>query len=73
MASLKLQRLAARLRVNGAKSEGDIAQHTLLAADITRLLERPADNATMLPAAPAPPGAPIGDGGQDWLSRPRWW
>ena len=24
----------------------------------------------MLPAAPAPPGAPIGDAGQDWLSRP---
>jgi hypothetical protein len=24
-------------------------------------------------AGGAPPGAPIGDGGQDWLSRPRWW
>jgi Met-zincin/Domain of unknown function (DUF5117) len=70
MASLKLQRLAARLRVNGAKSEGDIAQHTLLAADITRFLERPADNAKLLPAAPAPPGAPIGDMGQEWLARP---
>jgi hypothetical protein len=72
VASLRLQRLAARLRVNGTKSVADVAQHTLLAADITRFLERPADNAKMLPAAPAPPGAPIGDGGQEWLSRPRW-
>jgi hypothetical protein len=70
LASLKLQRLAARLRVNGAKSEADIAQHTLLAADITRFLERPADNAKALPAAPAPPGAPIGEPAQDWLARP---
>jgi hypothetical protein len=70
LASLKLQRLAARLRVNGAKSEADIAQHTLLAADITRFLERPADNAKTLPAAPAPPGAPIGEPAQDWLARP---
>ncbi len=70
MASLKLQRLAARLRTNGTKADADIAQHTLLAADIKRFLERPAETAKMLPAAPAPPGAPIGDTGQDWLSRP---
>ena len=70
IASLKLQRLAARLRVNGTKADADIAQHTLLAADIKRFLERPAETAKMLPAAPAPPGAPIGDTGQDWLSRP---
>ena len=70
MASLKLQRLAARLRVHGTKTDADIAQHTLIAADITRFLERPAANATVLPAAPAPPGAPIGDIAQDWLARP---
>ncbi len=70
IASLKLQRLATRLRANGTKDEADIAQHTLLAADIKRFLERPAETAKMMPAAPAPPGAPIGDIGQDWLSRP---
>ena len=70
IASLKLQRLSTRLKVNGTKGDADIAQHTLLAADIKRFLERPAETAKMLPAAPAPPGAPIGDTGQDWLSRP---
>jgi len=70
IASLKLQRLAARLRVNGTKTDADIAQDTLLAADIKRFLERPADNAKVLPAAPAPPGAPIGDMPQEWLARP---
>jgi hypothetical protein len=72
LASLKLQRLATRLR-NGAaaKGEADQAQHTLLAADITRFLERPSgDPARIVPAAPAPPGAPIGDVGQDWLFLP---
>ena len=73
IASLKLQRLAARLRVNATKTDADIAQHTLIAADITRFLERPAANATVLPAAPAPPGAPIGDIAQDWLARPPRW
>jgi hypothetical protein len=70
MASLKLQRLAARLRVNGTKTDADVAHHTLLAADIKRFLERPAENAVMLPAAPAPPGAPIGEAAPDWLARP---
>ena len=70
IASLKLQRLSTRLKANGTKAEADIAQHTLLAADIKRFLERPAETAKMLPAAPAPPGAPIGDTGQDWLARP---
>ena len=73
IASLKLQRLAARLRVNATKTDADIAQHTLIAADIKRFLERPADAAKMLPAAPAPPGAPIGDLDQDWLARPPRW
>jgi hypothetical protein len=76
VASLKLQKLAARLRTastGGAgapKSEADLAQQTLLAADIKRFLERPAEEAKIQPVAPAPPGAPIGDMGQDWLSAP---
>jgi hypothetical protein len=74
VASLKLERLAARLRTSGAaKTEADQAQHALLAADIKRYLERPsADPSKIVPPAAAPPGAPIGDPGQDWLARPAW-
>ncbi len=72
VASLKLQRLGARLRTASAgRSEGDQAQSALLAADIKRFLERPsADPAKIVPASPAPPGAPIGDLGQNWLLSP---
>jgi hypothetical protein len=73
IASLKLQRLATRLRAEVGRTEGDLAQHTLMAADIKRFLERPMADALggkIMPASPAPPGAPIGDVGQDWLSRP---
>ena len=72
IASMKLQRLAARLRNGVGKTEADLAQHTLLAADIKRFLERPAEVARMIPAPGAPPGAPIGDVGQDWLAAPAW-
>jgi len=74
-ASLKLSKLAARLRTAVAKNEADSAQNTLLAADIKRFLERPADPAKPipLPTADAPPGAPIGDPGEDWLAAPPWY
>ena len=72
MASLKLQNLATRLGAEGAKSEADRAQHALLAADIKRFLERPAEVAHMIPAPGAPLGAPIGDAGIDWLASPPW-
>jgi hypothetical protein len=73
IASLKLQKLAARLRAATGKPEGDVAQHTLLAADIKRFLERPmAEGSRITPTAPAPPGAPIGDIGQNWLASPTW-
>jgi hypothetical protein len=70
VASMKLQKLATRLRAAVAKSDADQAQGALLAADIKRFLERPAEAARIQPAAPAPPGAPIGDPGQDWLALP---
>jgi hypothetical protein len=71
IASLKLQRLAARLRAETGRSESDLAAHTLMAADIRRFLERPAaDQQRIVPTSPAPPGAPIGDMGQNWLARP---
>lgn len=73
IASLKLSKLAGRSKVpaNGA-SEADVAQRTLLAADIKRFLERPAETAKMLPAPDAPPGAPIGDMPLDWLAPAPW-
>lgn len=72
VAAWKLQKLSARLRTAVGKIEADQAQHTLLAADIKRFLERPAEVAKMLPAPSAPPGAPIGDLGQQWLASPDW-
>lgn len=73
IASMKLQKLAERIRAAApAKAEADVAHHTLLAADITRFLERPAEAAKLMPAPGAPPGAPIGDTGQDWLASPAW-
>lgn len=71
IASLKLSRLAARLAVP-ATAEAEQAHRRLLAADITRVLERPNDPARpiLAPPPPAPPGAPIGDEGMHWLARP---
>jgi len=68
IATLKLSKLAARLRADASTSEAEQAQHQLLAADIKRFMERPAEIARVLPAPDAPPGAPIGDEGEDWLA-----
>jgi hypothetical protein len=71
MASLKLQNLASRLKSRATTDEAELAQQTLLAADIKRFLERPmAEGEKIIPASPAPPGAPIGDPGEDWLFSP---
>ena len=45
------------------------AHESLLAADIKRFLDRPAPAATRPEIPTAPPGAPIGDPGMDWLNR----
>jgi len=75
IASLKLSKLATRLKTAVNKTELDTAQRTLMAADIKRFLERPIDLARPIPfAAPdAPPGAPIGDVGYDWLAPAPWY
>ncbi|MBZ5728051.1 MAG: zinc-dependent metalloprotease, partial [Acidobacteriia bacterium] len=71
IASWKLARMANRLKAETAVSESEQAQHTLLAADIKRFLDRPAETMRPMPAPEAPPGAPIGgDEGTDWLARP---
>ena len=74
IASMKLSKLAARLKAAVGKTEADTAQRMLLAADIKRFLERPLDSGRPipLPAPDAPPGAPIGDVPLDWLAAPPW-
>jgi hypothetical protein len=72
IASAKLDGLQSRLRT-GTHDELDSAHNALLAADIKRFLERPAETARLLPAPNAPPGAPIGgDMPQNWLTVPVW-
>ena len=43
-----------------------------MAADIKRFLERPLAPITLPSLPDAPPGAPIGDPGMDWLAPPPW-
>ncbi len=73
IATLKLSKLANRLKGEGGAGEAEQAQHQLLAADIKRFLDRPGDVARPIPAPDSPPGAPIGDMPQDWLARPPMW
>jgi Met-zincin/Domain of unknown function (DUF5117) len=75
IASYKLGKLATRAKTAINKTELDTAQRQLLAADIKRFLERPLDLARPFQHATpdAPPGAPIGDPGQDWLAPPPDW
>jgi hypothetical protein len=71
IASSKLRRLQARVVAPG--NELDAAHQTLLAADIKRFLERPAEAARLMAPPNAPPGAPIGgDVPQNWLAPPSW-
>jgi hypothetical protein len=79
IASLKLDQIANRVRpaagaaAAGPQAESERAHRMLLAADIKRFLERPmndAMSARIVPPLAAPPGAPIGDSGMHFLSRP---
>src|ERR1051325_877040 len=51
IATMKLSKLAARLRTAVAKTEADGAQQSLIAADIKRFLERPLDAQRPIPLA----------------------
>jgi hypothetical protein len=55
-----------------APSTDDTAARTLLAADIKRFLERPAEPIKSPVTFDAPPGAPIGDAPLDWLAPAPW-
>jgi hypothetical protein len=73
IATLKLNRLASRLRVENGKTEADVAHRALLVADIKRYLDDPSKTSSVvIVAAGAPPGAPIGDMPNDWLAAPPW-
>jgi hypothetical protein len=76
--TLKLNRLATRAGTatagTGSQAESERAHRALMAADVKRFLERPVNDALsarFMPPSPAPPGAPIGDTGMDFLSRPQ--
>jgi hypothetical protein len=81
IASLKLDQIAARVRpaataaaAANPQAESERAHRMLLAADIKRFLERPMNDAMssrIIPPLAAPPGAPIGDTGMDFLRRPQ--
>ena len=73
IASYKLNQIARRMTGTTNLPEAEQAHRTLVAADIKRFLERPMNDALsarIIPPSPAPPGAPIGDTGMDFLSRP---
>ena len=72
IATLKLANLGTRLKSTVTPNEGDQAQNALLALDIKRFLDRPAETMRMIPAPDSPPGAPIGEPAMDWLASAPW-
>jgi hypothetical protein len=56
----------------GTATSEDGAASMLMASDIKRFLERPADAVKTPVTFDAPPGAPIGDVGMDWLEPVSW-
>ena len=68
VAGLRLERLQDRLMAAaGDASEANTAHYAQLARNIGRLLQSPAEAFAAPSAVAAPPGAPIGDPGMDWL------
>jgi hypothetical protein len=70
IASLKLEKLAARMRSEAVTGEAEQAHRALLASDIKRFQNRPAETVRPQAMSDPPPGAPIGDTGMDWFARP---
>ncbi len=57
----------------GTAADPDAASWQLLAMDIERFMNRPAEPYSTPSTANAPPGAPIGQDGPDYLSITDWW
>lgn len=74
IAASRLEMLQDRLAKSGASTSGSSRAHgRLIAADIKRFLERPAEPMRP-PAKPdIPPGAPIGSVDQEWLTMDEPW
>ena len=68
IATDRLSSRMAALRRPGATGD-ERAHRALLASDIERFIERPADAADSPQLPEAPPGAPIGEPSLDWLRR----
>lgn len=73
--ALALQRLTGlgeRMNTASTARDADGAHALLIANDVTRFMERPGEVVPPVYIANAPPGAPIGDYGMDWLSPVVW-
>ena len=71
VATRKLSQIQTASPLGVATSE-DSASTLLMATDIKRFLERPAEAVKEPVTFDAPPGAPIGDTGMDWLAPVNW-
>jgi hypothetical protein len=70
IASAKLEsRRAAMQRTMASVDEADAAHFALLSRDIERTMAMPAAPYSPPTLADAPPGAPIGEPGMNWLNR----
>jgi hypothetical protein len=69
LATLQLQRIGNEARAAVAPTTAEQAHGNLIAMDVKRFIERPATAADIRQTPAAPPGAPIGDPGMDWLNR----
>jgi hypothetical protein len=67
--AIATHKLRQRMQALSGTQEGAAAHDALLASDIKRFLDRPAGPAVRMDIPSAPPGAPIGDPGLDWLRR----
>ena len=75
MPQVRAEASAALANIQGEVSlsaASDGAARALIVADIKRFLERSIDPIRPPTSYDAPPGAPIGDGGMDWLTSPSW-
>jgi hypothetical protein len=74
VASLRLQRRTDALQTMMASADdANAAHYALLARDVDRFMNRPAQTFSSPGTPVAPPGAPIGDPGLDWLDRVAPW
>jgi hypothetical protein len=68
-ATMYLQLIADRSRTTPASPTLAAGHANLMAADIKRFVERPFNASEIRQTPAAPPGAPIGDRGMEWLDR----